>query len=260
MYLLVFITHQILALFHTFQQLSIGCFPKCSNGATRACQCDMPHPCGSMTQVGPQYLTLGTMSPPSLYIWYGGLDNAGVTSLVHYEVLITQLTLVLMHPYIPSRMDFGLISPFKFLFYFCEHGWPSHSLNNPFFWEGEGNRNPETDFVGEYREGPHRRGTPVTRRTEVAEERKRTREPHRYKRLESPKFPFLFSSSLLQFFFFIFCFVRPFHGLKRGYVRDGFLRYMTPWGHYPIPLFVCLASPLVMPILSLLLCLHNQHL
>jgi len=77
---------------------------------------------------------VGTMSLPSLYIWYGGLANtgvtilfipflgsgglanAGVTFLVHYEVLITRLTLVLMHSYISSRMDFGLISPFIFLF------------------------------------------------------------------------------------------------------------------------------------------------
>ena len=52
-----------------------------------------------------------TLAP--LYCLYplgsGGLANAGVTSLVHYEVLITWLTLVLMYPYIPSRMDFGLI-------------------------------------------------------------------------------------------------------------------------------------------------------
>jgi len=69
--------------------------------------------------------------------------------------------------------------------------------------EGEGNRNPERNFVGEYREGPHRGGTPVTRRTEVAKERKRMREPHRYKRLESPKF-FLFSSSLYHSFSLFF--------------------------------------------------------
>jgi len=35
--------------------------------------------------------------------------------------------------------------------------------------------------------------------------------------------------------------VRPLHGLKRGYVTDGFLLYATPWGHYG--LFGCLASP-----------------
>jgi len=60
------------------------------------------------------------------------------------------------------------------------------------------------NFVGEYREGPHMGGTPVTRRTEVAEERKRTREPHRYKRLESSIFsslsPPLFYCSFSLFF------------------------------------------------------------
>jgi len=59
----------------------------------------------------------------SLYCLYplesGGLANAGVTSLVHYEVLIAQLMLVLMHPYIPSRMDLGLISPLNFYFIFA---------------------------------------------------------------------------------------------------------------------------------------------
>jgi len=93
----------------------------------------------------PPSCTLGmvaqlTLAP--LYCLYflgsGGLDNAGVTFLIHYEVLITRLTLVLMHPYIPSRMDFGLISPFKFKFNFCQHGWLSHSLNNPFFLGGGG--------------------------------------------------------------------------------------------------------------------------
>src|SRR6266498_672255 len=111
--------------------------------------------------------SVGTMSSPSytlgmvawltlvsLYCLYplrsGGLANTGVTSLVHYEVLIIWLTLVLMHPYRPSRMDLGLISPFKFLFYFCQHSWPSHSLNNFFFLGGgEENKNLETNFKGE---------------------------------------------------------------------------------------------------------------
>jgi len=66
-----------------------------------------------------------------------------------------------------------------------------------------GGENPDFNF-----EGAHRGGTPVTRRTEVAEERKRTKDPHRHKGLESHKnflsFLFLFALSLFPLFIYFF--------------------------------------------------------
>jgi len=57
--------------------------------------------------------TLGSGGPANMDVTipfiplleFGGPANAGVTSMVHYVVLIIRLMLVLMHPYIPSRMD-----------------------------------------------------------------------------------------------------------------------------------------------------------
>ena len=120
------------------------------------------------------------------------------------------------------------------------------AYHTPFFWEGRKPRKTQILILKErIGEGLHRGRTPVKRRTEVAENRKRTKDPHRHKGLESPKtflpFPFPFPLYLFPSFHLFFCFVRPLHGLKMGYVTDGFLHYATPWGHYS--LFGCLASP-----------------
>ena len=75
----------------------------------------------------------------------------------------------------------------------------------------------------------------MTRRTEVAEERKKMREPHRYKRLESPKFPFLFSSPLLPFFFFIFLFLfcETISWSEKGVCKGQISRLYDPLGSLP---------------------------
>jgi len=120
------------------------------------------------------------------------------------------------------------------------------AYHTPFFWEGEETQeNLDFNF-----EGAHRGGTPQGKDPQWQEGLKWPRRERGRKiptgtrdwshlKISFPfPFPFL---SLFPSFHSFFCFVRPLHGLKRGYVTDGFLLYVTPWGHYG--LFGCLASP-----------------